>query len=271
MRTDIHRPSVIDAEAYDFIGIWYDPNELTEVGGAVMLMEEKRAIREHMKSTGGKFSNHDHGGTCYVCGAWANYLACFYHWDSNTYILCGEDCTGHLHSGVSERFRKARKDIKDAKERKAGRTKAQIVLAELGLERAWELYEAPDTPTTIGDIVGFLVRQGSLSDKQIDFLRKLVDEHDNPKVPEWLDKSKVDDCPEGRIEITGTILTTKEVSSAYGSTTKMLVKATEGGWTVWGSRPSRLRKSDKGDEVTFTATVKRAEDDSKHGWFSRPR
>lgn len=69
--------------------------------------------------------------------------------------------------------------------------------------------------------------------------------------------------------ITGTVLSTKMSDGIYGSVLKMLVKVTDGGYTVYGTVPSGL-EVEKGSVVTFKATVEPTEKDPKHGYFSRP-
>ncbi|MCH7700409.1 MAG: hypothetical protein IID37_01860, partial [Planctomycetes bacterium] len=87
---------------------------------------------------------------------------------------------------------------------------------------------------TIWDIVGKLIKYGSISDKQTAFLRSLLDQI--AKRPELEAKRKAQHdaaapCPSGRVRITGVILSTREVESDYGYSrysgpvtyTKMLV------------------------------------------------
>lgn len=89
--------------------------------------------------------------------------------------------------------------------------------------------------------------------------------------------------PTGRIQITGTIISTRGEDTAYGFTVKMLVESDEG-WRVWGTMPRSLWASgamtadgwietpsaEAGDRVTFTAAVTASDDDSLFGFFSRP-
>ena len=91
VRTDIYRPSVINPEEYDFIAVTYN-----KAGAVTHDMAARTYIREHMARTGGVYSRHEHGGTCHICGAYANYLATFYHAKSNTYIEVGETCCHNL-------------------------------------------------------------------------------------------------------------------------------------------------------------------------------
>lgn len=78
------------------------------------------------------------------------------------------------------------------------------------------------------------------------------------------------DCPNGRFELTGVVLTIKLQQSMYGDTLKMLVKTPEG-YKVWGSVPSSIDCDDlKGCTIRFTARVERSDNDAKFGYFTRP-
>jgi hypothetical protein len=277
MRTDIHRPSVIQPQDYQFIGIWYDPNEADVVGGAQLLRQERENIKHHMEKMGGRWANHQHGGTCHVCGAHAVYLAVFWHEGSNEYIRVGEDCTEKMDIGEPERFATARRAAKNARDAIAGKQKARLILKDLGLEAAWQYYETTQylpeyEESTCQDMVANLVRYGSFSDKQEEFLRALlyrIENREAIKAQKAAEKAQAQDCPTGRVKIKGTVVSLKEVEGYYGKALKMLVKAVEG-YTVWGTVPGSLHGIEKGEEIIFTATVVPARDDKKHGYFSRP-
>ncbi|NBW22238.1 MAG: hypothetical protein EBR82_81230 [Caulobacteraceae bacterium] len=277
VRTDIHRPSAIQPENYDFVGIWYDPKAVEVVMGSELLFEEQENIREHMKSSGGRWSNHEHGGTCDCCGAHAVYLATFHHALTNTYINVGEECANKLRMGEGERFARARKAAKSAREAIAGKKKAQLILSELGLSRAWELYNDKAKAdmyeeNTVHNMVMDLTRYGNMSDKQIAFMRSLVHRIDNREAiteERKREKEAAAPCPNGRLQVTGTVLSTKWSDGVYGRVLKMMVKA-EGGYTLWGTVPSALGEVEKGSVVTFKATIEPSQKDPKHGFFSRP-
>lgn len=75
---------------------------------------------------------------------------------------------------------------------------------------------------------------------------------------------------EGRIAITGKVLSVKEHFNAYGSALKILVKD-DRGFKVWGTLPSAIAgQGCKDKRVTFTATVKVSDDDETFGFYSRP-
>ena len=128
---------------------------------------------------------------------------------------------------------------------------------------------------TLVSIVGNLKSRGSLSDKQVEFLKSLVAKLENSREEteerekEWAAQSEAaDDVPEGRMEVTGQVLSMKMHTDGYGSRMKMLV-APEGGFKIWGSVPSSL-DCEKGDRIQFTATLEASDDDPKFGFFKRP-
>jgi len=138
-RKDIHRPAAIEPADYQFVAFDYLPSSPGDIGQAMFLAEERKRKVEHMKRSGGFYSQHEHGGSCFVCGAHAIYSASFYHPKSNSYIKCGLECAQKLECEGIEAFRK---NVKKAKEAAAGKRKAAAILKELGLSKAWELYEA---------------------------------------------------------------------------------------------------------------------------------
>ena len=275
MRTDEHRPSVIVPENYQFVA--YDYIGGSDLGAIMALKAQREILNAHMTRTNGKWANHEHGGTCHICGAMATYLCIFYNEKLNDYIRTGEDCAQKLDMGYDDMnpFRRA---ISDAREAKAGKAKAQAILADAGLSRAWDF--GPDhsdrtiewkyEELTINDMVNKLIKYGSVSEKQIAFLHKLLAQLDNRAVLEARRQTEHDaaaDCPEGRVTISGTVLTVKDVEGYAGEpATKILVQSEEG-FKVWGSR---FANAEKGQQIKFVATVTRSDKDSKFGFFKRP-
>ena len=312
-RTDIHRPAVIVPEDYEFVAFDYIGE--SDLGAILMLQAQREILRAHQASTGGKFSSHEHGGTCYVCGTFACYLCTWYHDKSNTYIQTGEDCARKLDMscGDMNAFRRA---VSDAREAQAGKKKARAILADRGISAAWDIFtaeypkhtEACDATglhenglngyyactcdvsirlrafdqyeeRTIRDIVSKVVRFGSISDKAAAYVKILLD-----KIPtraavaakreatRAAETEAAAPVPSGRVIITGHVLAVKEQErqSYYhgdsGTDTKLLVQGLTG-FKVWGNQ---FMNAQKGDLITFTATVKPSDKDPKFGFFSRP-
>ena len=274
-RNDIHRPSEINPADYVFVGVEVMKDSDDIVGASLMMAAEMERMREHQAKTGAKFSSHQHGGNCHVCGASAIYTIRWYHEATNSYIRTGEDCADKIWDGDAEGFRsigatfdEARKVAKTVRDAKAGKQKAALILGDAGLNRAMEIFLMTDAelialdavhevgahgylnPTyelaTLKDIVGKLIKYGNISDGQERFLAKLVDQVDNRKAnaeAKANDEAKrlesADEVPEGRVEITGEVASIKEVESAYGFAWKWLI-VTDGGWKAWGTIPSAI-------------------------------
>lgn len=317
MRTDIHKPSAIQPENYEWVAFkYYGSSDL----GAILAMKvERENLNAHMTQTGGKFSGHEHGGLCHVCGQGnISYASVFYHKPSNSYIITGEDCARNIESRDMSAFRRA---IQSGLEAQAGKRKAAAILEAAGLTAAWDIYTADysalpgkerklaedqcracgyivatvayedricsDCRTagnqprewkdvyyeeiTIRDIVGKLVKYGSASVKALDYVKTLLGKiQDRPA----LEQKKAEqyaaaaDCPSGRVEISGTVVSVRKPDpDDRFPQTKILVVA-DSGFKVWGSR---FANAEKGDRVTFTATVEPSKDDKKFGFYKRPK
>tara|TARA_B100000902_G_C27278889_1_gene900478 strand:+ start:104 stop:937 length:834 start_codon:yes stop_codon:yes gene_type:complete len=89
------------------------------------------------------------------------------------------------------------------------------------------------------------------------------------KTIEEAEYAAAEPCPAGRTQITGEILSTKLQQDFYGSTLKMLLKD-DRGFKVWGSVAASLEQPQRGDRVTFMATITPSDDDTKFGFFKRP-
>jgi hypothetical protein len=282
-RTDVHRPSAINPSEYVFVALGYQGPSMGVVD------EHRRIFMEHMKSTGGKFAHIEReSGGCDVCGAACLYTARFYHEQSNTYITTGLDCAAKLDMGDAILFRNFREQVKAGLEAAAGKAKAQRILADAGLSRCWDIYTAEYhtlprdrngnwffEENTIRDIVGKLVGWGSISEKQTDFLARLltkIDERAARQAQREAEAAAAKPLPafEGRVTVVGKVLTTKVVESPYGESIKMLVQHADG-WKVWGSVPSNLPIDDiKGSTVQFDASIQKSDQDDKFGFFKRP-
>jgi len=273
-RTDVHRPSVIIPEDYEFVA--FECLRVDNLGDALVLKAEREKIAFHMQQTGGRYSGHEHGGNCMVCGnVFATYTILFYHAKTNTYVRMGQDCAQKVEMSYGD-FNRFTASVRDAIEAKAGKRKAEALLNEQGIPQAWLLYTAENRQgfqweeVTISDIVGKLVRYGSISEKQVSFVRSLLGKIENRAAIEAQRKAEYEaaaDCPMGRVTIKGTVLVLKVVDSIYGESTKVLIRAQEG-YKVWGSRFDNVTK---GDAVHFTATVEPSKNDTKFGFFKRPK
>ena len=102
-RQDIHRPSVIKPEDYDFVAIVSHDDE-----DGMLNMAERVLLAQHIKQSGGKFSQHAHGGSCHICGAHAFTIAYFHHHPSNQYICTGQDRCAKPEAGPDKAVQSAK-------------------------------------------------------------------------------------------------------------------------------------------------------------------
>jgi hypothetical protein len=294
-RTDKHAPSTIEPSDYRFVTIHYGGKDL-EVSFEGN-REAVEALNRDMKETGDKYSDHDHGGSCHICGAWANSLATFHNAKSQSYIQAGLDCAQKMELGDPGQFRAHRKALKLAKDEhkralqfKAGKLKAHALFKYAGLGRALELCDLHAVPTlegepdfmirkrehdifTVCDIVRTVERLGKLSPKQAKFLGNLLERIDSApsRVAKFLeDQASNISAPEGRQTITGIIRSVKHLEEDQwgNSPTKLLVECE--GFKVWCSRPSKIWWSDKGDEISMAITLERSQKDKSFAFGKRP-
>lgn len=223
-----------------------------------------------------------HGGVCYLCNGRGGKMV----------------SQAQLDRREADRNRRARK----AAERAAAKA------AEVAAEQAAKASEFEAWKTENADIVTFLQDTSSnpfvldmqarvntdqlpLTPKQADAVRKVMER--------MAQEPQAAPVIEGRIVITGKILTVKQQDSAYGQVTKMLVQD-ERGFKVWGTMPDAIatqlydawwaaeeeaegdsfslsnygpdywHDSARGHRVTFTARVEASKDDESFGFYTRP-
>jgi hypothetical protein len=140
----------------------------------------------------------------------------------------------------------------------------------------------------LSSLSGQLLAKGWLSDRQVQAAeRALVRDiaRANRQAAEAL--LPVVPVVEGRIEITGMVLSTKFVENDFGGALKMLVRD-DRGFRVWSTVPSAIssvdvdhteedgttwhnqRNLDRDDRVAFTATITKSDRDESFGFASRP-
>lgn len=305
-RTDIHRPSAIQPEDYEFVA--FDFIKVETLGDCYVLKEQRDIKAAHFARTGGRYAQHEHGGSCMICGASASYTCTFYHTKTNEYIHTGHDCAQKLEMGCGD-FNAFQRAITDAREAQAGKRKAKALLSDAGLSAAYDIYVAdydalPRDPKTarpertvnefgqtevipayagelfyeertIRDIVGKFVKYGSINDAQMDLLRKLTERiPDRDRLNAERDaqrkaeKEAAAPCPKGRVKIEGIVVKTETKETAWGFREVMVVKASEG-FVLWGSVPSGVTVA-KDCKIVFVATIEPSENDPKFGFYKRP-
>ena len=278
MTFDQHPSAIVPAD-YQFIAFTYLPRVGWDVSGIAIIAAERARLRAFMERTQSSFAVNESAGNCYVCGAHCSYMAAFYHRPTNTVIKTGLDCADNLEMGDATAFRR---NVTRGLEAQAGKRKAIKFLADNNLTAAWDIASAP-CPTdergncrfeelTIRDIVSKLVKYGSISEKQVAFLARLLTGITNRaalQAARAAAQEAAAPCPSGKVTIEGTILSLRTQDGPYGSVLKMLVQH-DTGFKIWSTVPAAISDAAKGSRIRFTATVTPSQDDQKFGFASRP-
>jgi len=259
-RIDTHRPSAIVPADYAFVGFKY----IGPYAGFINA-NQMEFIEAHRARTGGRYSSHDHGGTCGICGASAMYLAVFHHPVSNTYINVGETCADKMDLS-DEGFNLFRKTVKGEKGRIAGKAKAQATLADMGLSAAWDIY-LTDSQTDryeesiLREMVSKLVRYGSISEKQAAFAQSLLERISGraalaaQRAAENASSAFLGAVGD-RLDLTLTCQWSKSFDTQFGTLTVHGFKDASGNIVIYKGQ----RIADKGETLTLKATIKTHED-----------
>lgn len=266
-RTDIHRPAALVTEDYSFIAAFDTQQGIANKPEAYVTWRNDLFAKV--------FATNDERGMnqCHHCGARMRYTGVLLHTPTGQHIAVGETCMDNRFALATNEFQALRKAAElDRAAHRIVKAVEAFVLANVDL--AW-LASKDHTSFPFGlatnwfvcDVARKLRQYGDLSERQIEAIRKAAAQAEvranTPVIEEVLVP-----VVEGRIVITGTVLTTKWQDSDYGGSLKMLVKD-ERGFKVWGTVPSSVNV-DRGDTITFTATVEAKEGEIGFGFFKRP-
>ncbi|MCX7978910.1 MAG: hypothetical protein N2578_07895 [Bdellovibrionaceae bacterium] len=292
-RNDTHSPSNLVPANYEFVGFLNFREE--EMVNYEYCAYWRERVQQHMMATGGTWSQHEHGGSCGVCGnVNAIYMVAFYHKPSNTYIRVGRECAEKISEQAALGLDEYTQNIRGEGLRRKRLQEAEMWLKNNGLGRAWEIfnevkenakrsseerndkYYAYDY-STLCDIVDKLVIYGGLSQRQEEYLAKLIKKID--KVEEDAPARKIPPVQAGLQTITGKIVGIK--FNEVWRVNKIMVEC-KNGQKYWGTFPVSnevledgssvtVHAPKRGMEITFVATVTPSDKNSGMGFFSRPR
>lgn len=173
---------------------------------------------------------------CYRCGG-----SGYYQWTSMGQVVEGI-CFGC--DGKGYQLRKTSPEAR-AKNRAKAQAKRDAKLAAANAEREARAIEAANR----GNYTLYLYSLARASREAVK----------PPKQP----------VPAGRVEVTGTVISTRQEWSQYGTQCKALVED-DRGFRVWGNLPSGIYRAEKGDRITFVAALTASRDDEFFGFWKRP-
>lgn len=265
-RTDIHRPSKMDPADYENVG---DLDTHDEEGFFYLDAEVRNALDAGTVT----YFTEDFRGRCDHCGhPGTRRFAIYLHRPTKQLVFVGYACAAKLGA-------ESLSQLQMKKRGEANRRRALVI--------AWRA-ESADNETVFAflteqveagnygggfyfDLLHKLNRYGSLSEKQVAAVLRSRDRDAEFAAKREAEKATASPVVTGRVTITGEIVTLKWKDSDFGGSMKMLVRD-DRGFKVWGTMPMSLGdvNAEKGDRVTFTATVEQSRDDETFGFFKRP-
>jgi hypothetical protein len=299
-RTDVHSPTNFEPADYTYVGSfdnWPEPSTFlspaapqrisTNFGVEEQALNyehaEYRTARRLLQEQGAHihFFNERGDEQCDHCGARIRYVTIYRH-KSGEHIAVGDTCAAERFGCADRRefdVKRLREAAKDARERAKLMGRAAEFLAENAPEmEQWMLTPAANAVHSIfADMSRKLVKYGSLSDRQLDFARKLLREYmerernggrTDAEIKRDEERAAAPDVPEGRYELTGEVVSVKEHDNGFATTWKMVVKD-DRGFAVWMTIPDSV-DVERGTRISVTATITRSDRDAKFGFGKRP-
>ena len=189
-------------------------------------------------------------------------------------VVFGSDCTARLGFRNHVAFKLAQIQAKaEVGHAKMKIWKARVAFLEAHPEVAAAVEQAKGDihakNSFVQDVISKLNQYGSLSERQVAaVLKSLARDVETAKAKAQEATEVKGEAPEGRVTVTGTVLSTKLVEGFYGSTLKMLLKL-ENNSKVWLTVPSKATIN-RGDSITVAATFEVSKDDKSFAFGKRP-
>lgn len=278
-RTDVHSPKSLVTEDYDYVMSVDNragDNLPPMTPPSEWLIEQMRRRAEAARLVASSPLNRGLS-QCHHCGAHIRWSAVLHHRPSDTHIAVGETCLDNRFERATEEFQQLRKAAELDREKMRIRT-ARLAFVEANPDLAWMDSDDPeDVPEAtrhnefVLDVARKLRRYGELSDKQVNAVRSSI-QRDIERAAKRAAEKWVRIPQEGRIEVTGVILSTKWIENDFGTTEKMLLKVDhgDGAYKLWMTVPSKAGYVEAGDQITVRVKIERSRDDETFGFGSRP-
>lgn len=280
-RTDPHAEKALRPEDYDVVEYIYTkppPPPMPGFQGFDTIMADFRADMERVNGLLREKGAMIHGGwsSCDHCGAHYHHGVLLKHVPTDTYITIGWQCADQRFSLSNIKFQRKRieKVMKAVRARRGRFNKLRMYVEAHPEVRLLSKYRHVNFFQSLREQ---LIRRLELSDKQLECIAPAIIRQERWKTERAERDARMPEASpviEGRIDITGEVLTTKTQYSDYGDTDKWLV-IDDRGFKVWGTIPRAAfddhdMKSLRGQRVTFTATVTKSDRDEAFGFYKRP-
>jgi hypothetical protein len=294
IRTDVHAPASasFDPSLYDCYGC-YDNSPDGFFGE-----DPLRLYREEIKSLVARGYTCGRGckSVCGHCGAGIRYFALLVRDDVKQFIHCGEQCLDNrFEVETAADFQALRKAAKLNRERANRDERIEALRQNPAIARLLDGGGDVEASEFLSDVRSKALEHGRLSDGQIAAVERAFARI--ARLKQWAAERRAEAqrlaaagvrAPEGRVEVTGVVLSAKEQQSQFGTAIKIVVKSDEG-WKVWTTAPSSLltnvdptavkaavtvieevREALVGKRIRFTAALTRSDSDAAFAFGKRP-
>jgi hypothetical protein len=294
-RTDVHRPTALVTEDYEYSHCYDSHPSEGDLGYHVHFMQM-------LLAEGWTFGRVHDGNTCDHCGARLRYVAVLKHLPSGTLIKVGETCLENRFSLATAQFQALRKNAQLNRERtkKIDTWNAWLDLTE-GAQTAYDYLTSDDVRQKAGGndfLYSLLCRVSNnlpLSEKQLAAVLRSKDRDEEFAARRAEEAKNAKPIISGKQTIIGKILSLKINESAYGDRLVMTV-LDDRGFRVWGTVPKPIEividryvreghhsgphahvplykdlLASREIRVKFDATVKASDRDETFGFFTRPK
>lgn len=271
----IHNPTHFEPADYE-VQDYLDNKRPAYCGGPVELWQEEIKWWEaDMARVLGK----DWVKKCHRCIHCGNtnvrWITAVLHIPTGDVVVFGADCTDRL--GFANRQAWKLAQLKSKAEAgharlKVWKARTAFLVATPAIAAALDAITEPVHAGNlfVKDVLSKLNQYGSLSERQVAAVVKSLASDLTRAASKAAEALEVKgDAPEGRVEVTGTVLTVKVQEGFYGTSVKTLIKL-ENNAKVWLTAPGGSGAFSKGDTVTVRATFERSKEDRAFGFGKRP-
>jgi len=294
IRTDVHAPSsaAFDPSLYTCYGC-YDGSP-DGIYGA----EQLREYRDQIQSLVARGYTCGRGckAVCGHCGASIRYFALLVRDDVKQFIHVGEQCLDNRFSvETAADFQSLRKSAKLNRERANLGERITALRQNPAIARLLDGGKDVEASEFLSDVRSKALEHGRLSDGQIAAVERAFEriaQKDRWEAERRAEALRLAEAgvraPEGRVEVTGVVLSAKEHQTQFGTAIKIVVKSDDG-WKVWTTAPASLlinvdaaavksattvidevREALVGKRIKFVAALTRSDSDAAFAFGKRP-
>jgi hypothetical protein len=265
MRTDPHSPKNLVTEDYEYLyAIDNSTPWALHLDHAFL-----RDLANHEPATAERSNSQ-----CHHCGAHIRYAAYLRYLPTGRTIVVGETCLDNRFERATADFQRLRKAAELDRQKQRIKTARAAFVAENPDLAFLDDPEAVIANTFVADVARKLRHYGELSERQVNAVRKALARDAEREAEKAKEAELAVPVPEeGRITVTGKVLSTRVDETIYGIAHKMLLQVphADGFWKLWTTQPrSLVGEADRGTIVTIKVTVTRSEKDPCFAFGKRP-